>query len=300
MLLGTSFTVVWLAVTVLLAGCSHVLQIAHRYPEADMLVREQLVIYADFTLPRHHRLISELVALRHDIRTRLLLPASDEPIQVYLFRDADRFREFMSRRFPHVPERRAFFVETDTRLAVFAHWGDRIGEDLRHEVAHGYLHSVVSNIPLWLDEGLAEYFEVPRGHRGVHQSHLGLLWQRHTRFFWKPSLQRLERITDAERMGPLDYAEAWLVVHWLLETTPQRRQLLQNYLARLRLAGSSPPLRDYLESLDPDYESQLLAHLATLRQKYHDPSHPDTDSGSSDGSSENELPKQESEQPRAA
>ena len=74
--------------------------------------------------------------------------------------------EYLTRNFPSVPSRRAFFLETDTRLAVYAHWSDRVAEDLRHEVAHGYLHSVVPGLPLWLDEGLAEYFEVPRGQNG--------------------------------------------------------------------------------------------------------------------------------------
>jgi hypothetical protein len=68
---------------------------------------------------------------------------------------------------PNLPRRRAFFVETDTRLSVYAYWGDRVAEDLRHEVVHGYLHAVVPHLPLWLDEGLAEYFEVPRGLSGL-------------------------------------------------------------------------------------------------------------------------------------
>ncbi|GIT30210.1 MAG: hypothetical protein Ct9H300mP1_22560 [Planctomycetaceae bacterium] len=33
-------------------------------------------------------------------------------------------------------------------------------EDLRHEFTHGVLHSSLKRVPLWLDEGLAEYFEV--------------------------------------------------------------------------------------------------------------------------------------------
>ena len=56
-----------------------------------------------------------------------------------------------------VSHRRAFFVETDTQLSVYAQWGDRVAEDLRHEVTHGYLHAVVPNVPLWIDEGLAEF-----------------------------------------------------------------------------------------------------------------------------------------------
>ena len=79
-------------------------------------------------------------------------------------------RSFFRDRYPDFPKRRAFFVETDTQLAVYAQWGDRVAEDLRHEVAHGYLHAIVPSIPLWLDEGLAEYFEVPRGQNGLNRT----------------------------------------------------------------------------------------------------------------------------------
>ena len=68
----------------------------------------------------------------------------------------------MTRHFPGTPSRRAFFVESPTHLSVYAQWGDRVQEDLRHEVVHGYLHAVLRDIPLCLDEGIAEYFEVPR------------------------------------------------------------------------------------------------------------------------------------------
>lgn len=261
----------WLAGVALLSegGCRGALwHPSVNYPGADTFVRDQLVFYADFTLPRRHRLIDELVALRSDIHQKLLLPLSDEPIYVYLFYDADDFRQFMAHRYPRLSNRRAFFVETDTRLAVFAHWGDRVAEDLRHEVAHGYLHAVVPNLPMWLDEGLAEYWETPRGQKGLHSDHVEALWDRHQRFYWKPALERLERFRDAEEMSSLDYAEAWLVVHWLLETTEPRRQLLQNYLARLRLSGSSRSLVEYLHEAEPEYESHLLNHLLALYDRH--------------------------------
>ncbi len=132
-------------------------------PDRHDVVLDQLVVHSNFELPGQHRLLQELNAQRADVSQRLGLPISDEPIHVYLFADAGRFGEFMQHRFPTFPHRRAFFVETDTQLSVYAHWGDRVAEDLRHEVAHGYLHSVVQNLPLWLDEGLAEYFEVGAG-----------------------------------------------------------------------------------------------------------------------------------------
>ena len=139
-------------------------------PADDALVRDQLVIHSDFALPRHHRLVEDLVARRGDVVEQLRLPASDEPIHVYLFDSSERFRRFMTRHHPEFPDRRAFFVEGDTELNIYAYWGDRVAEDLRHEVTHGYLHTMVPHLPLWLDEGLAEYFEVPRGRAGTQST----------------------------------------------------------------------------------------------------------------------------------
>ena len=94
---------------------------------------------------------------------------------------------------PEFPDRRAFFVETDARLSVYAQWGDRMAEDLRHEVTHGYLHSVVPNVPLWLDEGIAKFYEVPRGQRGLNRPLLDRLLARIEREHWQPDLRRLEQ-----------------------------------------------------------------------------------------------------------
>ena len=129
-------------------------------PVQELVVRDQLVVHSDFHVPKRHRLLDELTARRHDISELLNLPTSDEPINIYLFKKGDEFREYMKREHPKFPDRRAFFLKNDTTLTVLAYWGDRVGEDLRHEVTHGYLHSVVPNLPLWLDEGIAEYLSL--------------------------------------------------------------------------------------------------------------------------------------------
>ena len=71
----------------------------------------------------------------------MALPRSDEPIHVYLFENPERFQGFMRLHYPKFPDRRAFFVKTDTQLTVYAQWGDRMAEDLRHEVTHAYVHA---------------------------------------------------------------------------------------------------------------------------------------------------------------
>ena len=250
-------------VAVAAAGC-HVLQSAATLPERNTVVLQQLVLYTDFRLPKQHRLLEELVALRADVSTRLNLPTSDEPIHVFLFETPDEFRGFMQRNYPTLPSRRAFFVETDTRLAVYAFWGDRIAEDLRHEVSHGYMHAVVPNLPLWLDEGLAEYFEVSRGNEGLNRPHLDELLFRYEQGAWKPDLVRLEQFTDVADMEQIDYAESWAWAHWLLTTTPERRRMLHAYLDALRDRLPAPPLSVQIREHAPRLNEALIEHLKGL------------------------------------
>ncbi len=65
-------------------------------------------------------------------------------------------------------------------------------------------------------------------------------------------------------MTQLDYAEAWLWVHFMLETTPERMELLRGYLQALRSEESPAPISRRLRNLHLDYERKLLDHLAVL------------------------------------
>lgn len=211
-------------------------------PGRTEVIAGQLVIHADFPLAEQHRLIRELEAIRADVSQDLGLPISDEPVHLYLFENADRYESFVVRQFPGFPARRAFFVETDTTLSVYAAWQDRIAEDLRHETTHGYVHAVVPTVPLWLDEGIAEYFERPRSDKGIHQEHVDHLAGRLLEGTWQPNIDALELLAGPGDMSQDHYAEAWCWVHWMLHTTPERREILQDYLADLRRDGKTAPL----------------------------------------------------------
>lgn len=211
-------------------------------PDNAEVTAGQLVIHADFPLAGQHRLVRELDGLRTDVSQELGLPVSDEPVHLYLFENTSRYDEFVARQYPGFPARRAFFVETDTTLSVFAAWQDRIAEDLRHETTHGYVHAVVPAVPLWLDEGIAEFFETPRSDRGLHRGHAAHLAGRLIEGTWRPDLDRLEALAAAGDMTQDHYAEAWCWVHWLLRTTPERRALVQDYLADLRRDPTTSPL----------------------------------------------------------
>jgi len=235
-------------------------------PEAHEIVAGQLIIRSDFELGADHRLVRDLVDERANIANTLGIQPSNEPINVYLFRDAERYGDYLARNFPSVPSRRAFFLETDTRLAVYAHWSDRVGEDLRHEVAHGYLHSVMPGLPLWVDEGLAEYFEVPYKQGGLNMPHVALLSDMLEHDNWKPNLKRLESLTEASQMDQRDYAESWAWVYFMLHSPPERRHVLTAYLADVCAKRSATPLSLRLAHITADPETPLTAYIATLKK----------------------------------
>lgn len=257
----------WLLLLFALVHCGCALWHTSPRPELPVgnTVRlDQLIVHSDFTLPRRDRLLEEVNALRWDIISKLDLTPSDEPIHVYLFENLDQFKTFIHAKHPDFPDRRAFFVESETQLSVYAPWGEHVAVDLRHEVTHGYLHSMVQNLPLWLDEGLAEYFEVPRGTHGYHRINIDDLLTNLQAGHWRPDIHRLEALKSVSEMGRTEYAESWAWVHLLLETTPERRNLLRGYLASLRHDTTPEPLSARMDLANLDNPQLLLDHLHEL------------------------------------
>jgi Protein of unknown function (DUF1570) len=244
-------------------GCMAQIKKRWTLPDTHQLPQGQLVVHSDFEMPVHHRLMEELRGRRTDISQDLLLPVSDEPIHIYLFESAERFEGFMRLRYPSFPQRRAFFVESDTRLEVYAQWGDRVGDDLRHEVTHGYLHSVVPNVPLWLDEGLAEYYELPRASQGMNREHLDYLCRQLADSAWRPDLIRLEKLGPDANLSQADYAESWAWTHYLLNGPAERKELLRSYLRKTREVGFASPLSEQLAS-DGRLDELLIGYIWNL------------------------------------
>ncbi len=255
----------WLLMLMASLGGCRWFTVPPHLPVASSVALDELIVYSDFELPENHRLLRDLELLRADVTGQLSMPVSDEQIQVYVFKTPKRYKKFLREHFPNFPDRRAFFVETDTRLSVYSYWGDRIAEDLRHEVCHGYLHAVVPEIPLWLDEGLAEYFECSRGDAGLNEMHLEQLLEAQDDREWQPDLAHLEQLENVSEMHQIEYAESWLWAHFFLRTTPARKQILQDYLTQCR-THPARPLSKGLLKVEPDAEKNLIAHLKMLKE----------------------------------
>lgn len=242
-------------------------------PQAMLPGRHQLrvaqcLFLSDFELKADHPLLKELEGLGEQIRQELRLPPSGEIVYVYLFADQTRYEAYLSARHPELPPRRAYFMTQAElgqaqRLYVLAQWGDLIQKDLRHELTHAALHGVLKDVPLWLDEGLAEFFETPPQWQGVNHRHLHEL-KGSSGGPWKPDLARLETLTQVRDMTAADYREAWAWVHFLLRGSPKGRAVLLGYLAELRTNPRPSPLSVRLKAAVPEAESALREHLAEL------------------------------------
>jgi hypothetical protein len=188
------------------------------------------------------------------------------PIEVYILEDRPAFEHFLQFYYPGLPHRRAFFLAQGDRRVVYTCMGDRLTEDLRHEATHALLHAHVAELPLWLDEGLAEYFEVPEAEHGRNAEHLARLPQ-DLADHWKPDLKRLEAMNDVRSMTPRDYREAWAWVHYLLDGPKSGRAALLGYLADLRTQPGTEPLSQRLEGSGSDPGAGMLAHLEAVREQ---------------------------------
>ncbi len=238
-------------------------------PGRHSMRADQLVVLSDFKLASKHPLIEDLVKLRTQVSKTLKLPLKTEDVVVYLFSDELAYHQYIQTAHPGLPSRRAYFIATPKELAVYTYWGDRIQEDLRHEYTHGLLHACLQTVPLWFDEGLAEYFEVAGEKPGgiqpdyAHRLTLGI------QNGWRPDLDRLERLEKTEQMQRADYREAWAWIHFLNHSSPETRQILLDYLHELQSNTNPEPLSKRLGRDIPSFEDRFLSYLAGLNTFRH-------------------------------
>ena len=237
------------------------------HDQPAIIAKDQIRVHAEASNPGQARMLEELVALRHQIqhKTGLTFPETVLPIDIYLFDDEASFRSFTSASNAVFADRRAFFIGSKDALNVYGFWGMQVAEDLRHEVTHGYLHSIRPDIPLWIDEGLAEYFEVGANLDGYNLPHVQRLAQLYQAGGWQPDLEVLESISDPRRFTQTDYAEAWLWTHWMLYHE-QGQQILKT---RLRSSTAIPAL-SWSEEVGQQIgdSTQLVQHLLRLAAEH--------------------------------
>lgn len=232
-------------------------------PTQHQLAAGPFLIFTRYPLAESDPVVRELLALRAQVQGALQLPASSRVIEIYIFDDQPAYDRFIQTNYPDLPRRRAFFIAQAGREVVYAFRDEKLAEDLRHEASHALLHAAVGTVPLWLDEGLAEYFETAGEADGLHPRHAAELQAAILRG-WRPALTRLESLNQLRQMTSRDYREAWGWVYFILHASPQGREVLLSYMQDLRTGTSHEPLSARLFQRSPRPDTALVSFLSRL------------------------------------
>jgi hypothetical protein len=247
------------------AGCAAFDKGQTLVPTKYQLRAGPFIVFSHTQLAEDAPPIRCLQALGRDIGQALSLrpPTGDDPVEIYILNDRQDFDHFLKYYYPELPSRRAFFIAKGSQRIVYTYVSPRLEEDLRHEATHALLRGAYGDLPLWLDEGLAEYFETDRSRPDAERARLELI-AADLKNRWSPNLERLESMTDIGQMSQRDYREAWGWVHLCLDGPEPGKSILMGYLNQADRAETKARLRSRLAEGHLD-DAGLLAHLNTLR-----------------------------------
>ena len=227
-----------------------------------------VVCQSDKPLDEIQTIIDEISLLQTDLKKYLAVPPANEKIELCIFSSEKAYLQFLDKVFPKAPtDRRALYVKKEGPGVVLIQKTKDFEVDLRHEMTHAILHASIANVPIWLDEGLAKYFEPKPLDRAFRSPYLSKVkWN--CRFGKVPSLERLEKLRGIEEMSDVEYRESWAWVHFLIHDSPATHNLLAGYLQIIaeypaETVGENKPLpklAPYLRKTIPEFVTEFKRH----------------------------------------
>jgi len=221
-------------------------------------------------------LLYEIELLQRDLNQYMAVPVPKDKIELCLFKDETSYLRFLKDVFPKAPlDRRALYVkETGKPGTLLVQRTKDFEVDLRHEMTHAIIHASIANVPIWLDEGLAKYFEPPSEERASQNPYLkNVRWN--VKFGVVPSLARLEKLEFIGEMGSREYRDSWSWVHFLIHHSRQSHRLLAGYLQLLATLPEQPSdvkknekteipsISPYITDLVKEPKEKYLQHFRT-------------------------------------
>ena len=177
---------------------------------------------------------------------RRLLPkeyfAAEGPTVVVLFADDDEYTPFKPQHGGH-PDRLVAGHFQPSRDVNYISLSAR-GPDTAPVLFHEYVHSLVRNKfgrpPLWLDEGMSDYYSSFEPEAGGRWVRVGGLLERRAAHLRGPAPLPIVELLSADRFSPryndhearlAFYAQSWALVHYLLsDASGERGRQLSKYV----------------------------------------------------------------------
>ena len=131
------------------------------------------------------------------------------------------------------PTQGAYYITLSTEA------GERAYPTIFHEYVHLLVGTTLADVPVWFNEGLAEYYSTYQMY-GDREATLGRVKEEHV-FELRERFIPLKELLAVDHRSPLYnegdrrgvfYAESWALVHYLLIGNPQRKGQVGTYLQK--------------------------------------------------------------------
>jgi Protein of unknown function (DUF1570) len=145
-------------------------------------------------------------------------------------------------------------------------------EDRLKVVFHEYAHLVISNVthtlPVWLNEGLAEYYSTYEVSRGGREAMIGRPVENHLLRLGEARLLALDELLQVTHDSPLYnegdrrsifYAQSWALTHLILMGEPDRSAQLSAFMAKI--AAGAPPMQAWLQAFGASMDRELQDYI---------------------------------------
>lgn len=203
-------------------------------------------------------------------------PSKQKSLRVIVFQDQTAYAPFKPKKADGTTDNgvRGYFAAGDDVDNIALVGGDDLGT-LRHEYVHAFFKTYLDRkVPLWLNEGLAEYFETLRA-TDDHMAVLGSLQNEHLKLLRKTGLQPLDSFFSANERSVNNggdaareqfYAQSWLTVHNLFQSGRLTPKNLAEKVSILTVENIAPE-KALVEAFGLDYATLDRGLGEYLRQK---------------------------------
>ncbi len=194
-------------------------------------------IYTTVEEPLLRPLSDRLVPLKKEMEETLGISIDNQPVYLVVLSDQTEFELYLRTHFPNTPNRRALYIQNRGQGVVLTYLHSEWLIDARHECSHALLHQTGIKLPLWLDEGIAEYFENTEENPTYHPAHSPAV-QTQLRYGQVVEIEELENHAYSQ-LDAKGYRDAWSVVALLLHHSDETRQSLRTYVSDLQSGAAA-------------------------------------------------------------
>ena len=223
-----------------------------------------------FHYQREPKALSEALAQLRTLPDRLAafcrLKLTVKPVHVIIFANRAAYLHHLDKTLPKAPRRTSLFVVRGGKPTILAADGNSLQRDLLHEAVHAinYANFGSENFPLWLDEGMAEWFEADEREQAmVHGELIAAIMGDQRKALAVPlKLTSIERITTTTKADALSYAASWAWSRFLGDPATDCHRIWLRYLTDIQSGIAAGKLSHRLSLAVPNYEELFLRSLS--------------------------------------